>query len=301
MKTKKIIQNLLISAVVFFALDFSLGEIATYGIKKFYGLNLHSEILLIGHSHLMLATNKEQMEQELGMKISKFCREGADVKDRYIMSKMFLESPYSDKLRYVMYGVDLCTFTGEGLSSNSYMAFYPFMYSESMESYIKGQASPKDFYLKKFLHLYRFNDDVTKNAAIRGLRSDWSNKKHNVIDIETYKQRLANHDERSIQMNPELISMFKETIKMFTNRGIKVILVHTPTLDLLNDYEPDKFADICKWYEDYAAGDKMIEYWDFNPDYCHRHELFNDRLHVNATGQKLISSSIVEKFKSYEN
>lgn len=301
MNKKTKLRNLIIAVGSFIVLDLVIGEIATYGIKKFYGLNQHSEILLMGHSHLMLATDKEQMENDLNMQISKFCREGADVNDRYIMSKMYIESPYSDQLKYVLYGVDLCTFTGGGLSENSYKLFYPFIGSDVMENYIRQQASPSEFALNKVVNLYRFNDDVTKNAAIRGLRGDWSNKKHNVMDIEAYKQRLKNHDERDIQMTPELIDMFKKTVELFTKRGVKVILVHTPTLDLLNDYQPKEFSKICKWYEDFAAADTMVDYWDFNPEFSHRHEFFNDRLHVNAEGQKEITKSIGEKFKENEN
>ncbi|MDO4949030.1 MAG: SGNH/GDSL hydrolase family protein [Bacteroidales bacterium] len=295
MNTKPIIRNLTIAIVAFLALDFALGEIAVYGIRKFYGLNQHSDMLLIGHSQLMLATDKEQMEADLGLKISKFCREGADVNDRYIMSKMFLDSPYSDSLKYVVYGVDLYTFTNGNLSINSHKAFYPFVYDSNIEAYIRQHTGLTDFYLTKYISTYRFNDDITKNASLRGLRSDWSNK-NGVIDIEAYKKQLQDKSEFKIQMNPDLMKTFDNTVRLFTAKGVKVILVNTPTLDLLNANQPDKFKEITEWYETYARQNPMVEYWNFNQDYSSSHELFFDRIHVNVEGQKKVSAAMTRKF-----
>ena len=99
------------------------------------------------------------------------------------------------------------------------------------------------------------------------------------------------------QVNPELIAEFKETIEMLTERGIKVALVNTPTLDLLNNFEPDKYNMMVDWFQTYANAEPLVEYWDFNPEYSSHHELFHDRLHLNAEGQKVISPLITGKIK----
>ena len=99
-------------------------------------------------------------------------------------------------------------------------------------------------------------------------------------------------------MNPELIAEFKETVGMLTERGITVALVNTPTLDLLNDFEPDKYQMMVDWFQAYADEEPLVEYWDFNPEYSSHHELFHDRLHLNAKGQKVISKEITNKLKT---
>ena len=99
------------------------------------------------------------------------------------------------------------------------------------------------------------------------------------------------------RVNPELIAEFKETIEMLTERGIKVALVNTPTLDLLNNFEPDKYDMMVDWFQTYANAEPLVEYWDFNPEYSSHHELFYDRIHLNAEGQKVISPLITEKIK----
>ena len=291
----KYIKGLLIIILLFFACDFAVERFMKHGVDEMYGLNQYAEILLVGHSHLMLATDKQQMEKDLGVKVSKYTREGVNVSDRKIMIQQFLDSGYGDSLKVVLYGVDLCTFTGEGLSASSYKLFYPFIDDEKIGNYIHQQGGAKDYWLHKLVRTSRYSDDGFKNGAFRGWLHNWSNLKNGTVDIEAYKQRLQNGDERHIQMNQKLISEFKETIEMLTQRGVKVALVNTPTLDLLNNFEPDKYQMMVDWFQTYANEEPLVEYWDFNPEYSSHHELFYDRIHLNVEGQKVISSLITEK------
>lgn len=270
------------------------------GVNNYYGLNQPSEILLIGHSHLMLATDKKRLEDQLGMKVSKYCREGVNVTDKKTMVEHFLNSADADSLRYVLYGVDLATFTGDGLSQNSYKLFYPFIDDMFVDSYIRTQSAPLDYWLHKLVKTTRFSDDGLKNSTVRGWFGNWDNLKTNVIDIEVYKRKLANGDERSIQMNEELISQFKETMKILVDQNITVILVNTPTLDLLNEYEPEKYQKIIEWYHQYADKNDNVIFWDFNPEYQSDYSIFSDRLHLNQKGQKVITEEIIERIKNLE-
>lgn len=286
--------------VAFAVLDLSIERFMLYGVQESYGLRQHSQMLIMGHSHLMLATDKVRMEKELGIKISKYTREGVNVSDRKVMVKQYLDSPYSDSLKICLYGVDLCTFTGEGLSQNSYKLFYPFIDEPNFSEYIRQQADATDYWTHKLIRTSRYNDDGLKNASISGWLHDWRNRKYGQVDVEAYRQRLALGNERHIKMNEELMQEFTETMDMLTNRGVRVILVNTPTLDLLNDFEPDKFAQMTAWYEDYAAQNELVEYWDFNPEYASRYDLMRDRLHLNVQGQNVITGELIKMLKDYE-
>ena len=79
----------------------------------------------------------------------------------------------------------------------------------------------QDYWLHKLVRTTRYNDDAMKNGAARGWLHNWSNMKSGVIDIEAYKQQLTRGGERHIEMNPELIAEFCETIEMLTTRDIK--------------------------------------------------------------------------------
>lgn len=295
---RKTIASLLIVSIAALLVDYLSDRVMLHGVNAFYGLDQHSKILLVGHSHLMLATDKERMEKELNTTVSKYTREGVNVYDRKVMVHQYLSSAYSDSLKICLYGVDLCTFTGKGLSQNSYMLFYPFMDNAVIDDYIKGCSPATDYWLHKLLRVSRYNDDGIKGAAARGWRKDWSNRKNGVVDIPTYKKKLLNGDERHIEVEPELIAEFTKTIKMLTDRGVKVVLVNTPTLDLLNEYEPKKYEMVVDWFTQFASNHENVEYWDFNPEYSSRHELFHDRLHLNAKGQQVITTEIIDKLQS---
>lgn len=295
---RKTITSLLIVSIAALLVDYLFDRAMLHGVNAFYGLDRHSKILLVGHSHLMLATDKERMEKELNTTVSKYTREGVNVYDRKVMVHQYLSSAYSDSLKICLYGVDLCTFTGKGLSQNSYMLFYPFMDNAVIDDYIEKCAPATDYWLHKLLQVSRYNDDGLKGAAARGWRKDWSNRKNGVVDIPTYKKKLLNGDERHIEMEPELIAEFTETIKMLTDRGVKVVLVNTPTLNLLNEYEPEKYEMVVDWFTRFASDHENVEYWDFNPKYSSRHELFHDRLHLNAKGQQVITTEIIDKLQS---
>lgn len=295
MKRLNILIFIVIALLIFVICDNALNYCMMRGVNNYYGLNKSSELLLIGHSHLMLATDKERLENETGMSVSKYCREGVNVTDRKAMVEHFLNSGYSDSLKYVLYGVDLCTFTGSGLSKNSYQLFYPFIDNEYIDEYLKSQTSQTDYWLHKLIKTTRFNNDGLKNSVWRGWCDNWDNYKTNTINIKTYRQNLLKHGERDIMMNDTLIHQFKETIDMLTERGVKVILVNTPTLDLLNNYQPDKYKRIMNWFTEYADKDSLVYFWDFNPLYSANHSIFSDRIHLNNRGQNLITQELINR------
>lgn len=293
-----------VSAIMlFFVLDAVINSLMMHGVKNYYGLNGKPQILLVGHSHLMLATDKARMERELGMPISKYCREGVSVTDKKTMVEHFFNSVNTDSMKYVLYGVDLATFTGSGLSQNSYQLFYPFIDDPNIAKYVKSQASNEDYWLHKLIRTSRLNDDGLKNSAVRGWLNNWDNLKNKTIDIEAYKKWQAGGKERSIGMNENLMSQFRETVEFITSRGKTVILVNTPTLDLLNQYEPEKYERIMNWFREFADSNPKVLFWDFNPQYESDHTIFADRLHLNKKGQEVITTELIKKITQldYEN
>ncbi len=269
------------------------------GINKFYGLTQYSEILLIGHSHLMLATDKKRLEEETGEKVSKYTREGVNVVDRHYMVEQYLNSEYSDSLKVVLYGVDQFTFTNAGLSDNSYQLFYPFMDNPTMASFVKEkETNVYDYYTHKWLPLTRYSD-VLINASLRGWRNDFSNYKLGKIDIEAFKQQVRSNKQfnRDIEMDSTLIFVFKQTMDQIRQKNIRVILVNTPIVDALNQANSD-YNKVITFYQEYAQTHEGVEYWDLNPEYAGNYSLFYDPIHLNPEGQKVITGELIKRLKN---
>lgn len=298
---KRLIIVIIISVAAFFVLDLAIDCAMMLGIKNYYGLNQKPDILLLGHSHLMLATDKQRMEEELDMTVSKYCREGVSVADKKVMAEHFINSGLADSLKYVLYGVDLYSFTVGGLSNNAYKLFYPFMDDADVNDYIRREASVTDYWLHKIVRSSRYNNDGVKNGAARGWMSNWDNLKTNTIDVEQYKKEIAGGGEQKIEMNPKLIQSLKETVDMFTDKGITVILVNTPTLNLLNSYEPEMYNRMATWFKNYSDSNALVKYWDYNPRYSADYSLFSDKLHLNVKGQEIITTNLVKDLDSLNN
>lgn len=297
-RTKIILYVVLAAIVIFFAADFAAERLMKRGVDNYFGLNQNSEILLVGHSHLMLSVDKQRMESELGRKVSKYCREGVNAADRDVMVRHFLRSGHADSLRVVLYGVDLYTFTGEGLSKNSYQLFYPFIDSPDVDTYLRKEATPLNYWLHKIVRTSRYNSDAIKNSAIRGWQNNWDNYKTNVIDYKKYAASIAKSTPQPIEMNDTIMAALKHTVKTLTDRGIRVVLVNTPTIDLLNRSQGDRYRDITYWYRNFAASDSLVEFWDFNPAYSSNHTIFSDPIHLNTRGQQLITTELISRLRN---
>lgn len=265
------------------------------GLNRYFGLDSHSEVLLIGHSHLMLAVDKVNFEAEIGHSVSKYCREGVNVADRYEMIRQYLSSPYSDSLKVVLYGVDQFMFTGEGLSKNSYKLFYPFIDEENMDRYIRESAGFRDYWLHKLICTTRYSDALI-NSAIRGYRKDWSNYKVGNLDVDALKGQIKNGTQRHIHFEQDLIDCFEKTLSLLTQKGIRVVLINTPIAEPLNQYEPEEYHKIITYLQQKADSFPCIYYWDFNPKFSTRYDLLFDPIHLNVEGQKVVSNEMVKCF-----
>lgn len=295
---QKKILSILIFILLFISIDQGIKIVLNFGLNRYFGLDQHSEILLIGHSHLMLAIDKQELERQTHRKVSKYCREGVNTVDRNAMIKQYLSLPCSDSLKVVFYGVDQFMFTGEGLSENSYKLFYPFIDNFNINQYIKESSDAYDYWLHKIICTTRYSDALI-NSAIRGWRKDWSNYKEGNLDVENLKKQIMKGQQRHICFEQYLINSFEETLNLLTQKGIRVILINTPIAKPLNEYEPQQYKQIIDYFQYKADSSPLIHYWDMNPQYAEKYNLFFDPIHLNPQGQKQITEEIINNFHQY--
>jgi len=290
---------LIIAAVIVFAAgSWGLSTFLTGGLLRQYGLHKDAEILILGHSHVMLALNAETMQEKLGMSVSKYTREGVNVPERKLMAEHYLRLHPKAPLKYVIYGVDPYLFTMEGLSANSYLNFLPFMDDPAIDRYVKANASSVEYWKNKMLPLCRFSDGAI-NAGISGwMRHSGESLKTGKLDIEKTRMEIANGKIRLIKINSEAVQCFQETVALFTARGCKVILLNTPIIDLYNQEEAEMHQKVEAIYRKMAAESNLIEYIDLCPKYETRYELFRDPIHLNRDGQREITDSVVSHLKN---
>ena len=233
------IYKILIVLIVFFIFDYTFSNLLKEGLNRGFGLKQESEIFVVGHSHMMMGVNKEKLEKGLDCKVSKYTRTGVSLPERYLMTQQYLNSKYSSKLKAALIGVDAFTFSEGNISQNCYTLFYPFYEDENVNSYLKEHAKPLEYWQHKIIRLSRYSDDLI-NSSIRGWLHNDKNHKTNQINMGEFEKQRDKW-KSDIKFNHELMQKLNELIEMLTKRNVKVYLVNTPTLDVINHTQPEKY------------------------------------------------------------
>ncbi len=291
---KKSINIIGMGLVLFFTCDILIGLFLTNGLYKYYGLGTDAEIALVGHSHLMLGIDKTLLQIELGIPVAKYTREGVNIADRQMMVKqLILKNP---KLKTLVYGVDAWSFTGEGLSDNSYVLFYPFMGDKDINKYIKEQAETGNYWIHKLLKTSRFDESLI-SSSFRGYLNNWTNLKYGEVDTVRLKEQIKAGDFRRINNSTVNIELLKETIRELNRKNINVILLYVPTIDVYNQAEPKKFTETLEIFKQMADEFENVSFLNYLEPYSHDYSLFFDQIHMNPKGQELITKRLIQDLK----
>jgi len=277
------------------ALDRLAADFLEKGLSHSYGLDIPAEVLCIGHSHTALGIDKMVLERELGVPVAKYALNGANVADRLAMIKHYTDRQPSS-VKVLIYDVDAHVFTGAGLSVNSYTRFYPFMDSPSVDRYVRQHATFTDYSTRHALKLRRF-DLETCNASVRGWLQIDANFKQGMVDAERLKKEIAAGRIRHISFDEDYLKCFDETLQYTAQKGIHVVLVYIPTIDLLNEAEPEKYKQAIHTLQEFAKKYGHVTLLDYCSAFAHRHDLFYDPVHLNPRGQKAVTERLAQDIK----
>jgi len=291
----------LLSALIFLALlvalDIAIGITLEKGLKAYFGMNGKVDILCIGHSRTVLGIDAELLSQETGLKVAKYAVNGANISDRYAMIRQFLsEHP---EVRLIIYDVEASTFSSDGLSSNSYRLFFPFMDNTEMKAYLQNQRqSMKDLMLKKVIKTSRY-DETTFFLALRGIVGMNRNLKYGRFNEERAKRWIEQGKNRPVKIDPKSYEVFLSTIDFVKSHGVNMLLVDMPTVNLLNQSEWPASREVRNLFQGLKAQNFKIDYYDLSSIYQDNYEIFYDMIHLNAHGQKMVTTLVAERVKSY--
>jgi hypothetical protein len=282
---------LLLFLALLSAVDRLFGFTLERGLERYFGLDSPAQVLCIGHSHTVLGIDKTGLEDEVGVPVAKYARQGADAENRLVMLRHYLErQPGSVKI--MVYDVDAHTFTSAGLSANSHRLFYPFLSSPAVRGYVsQSAASPLECGLRRLVVTSRFSE-VTLALSARGWLRKWTNFKVGSVDVERLQKQIVAGDIRPISFDEDAIRVFEETLREARSHYIHVVLALIPTLDLVNNAQPEAYAQAVQLLGQYATRDTGVTFLNYNPELSHRHELFYDAIHMNPAGQRQVTERL---------
>ena len=287
-----LIKKCLVGLLIFIIVNILCLKLFNHGLKEYYCL-WPADILVIGHSMSEMAIDRDLLEKLTGHSVAKYCMNGTAIPDRFVMIRHYLEST-GHKPKVILYDIGPRSFS-KGLSINSHALFYPFINeSPTVANYIHSNATSKDYYLKMLVPLSRY-DDSRIGAVVRGFRHDWKNHSVKQLNIEHHKRQIAKGDIWKVQLNPDTQTVFEETLDFLEKQDIRLFLLHLPNVDLLNNAEPEKSAEILEYIRKTVSRHPNVTFIDANTPFESRHELFIDLLHLNPKGQQEVTSFLANK------
>jgi len=272
--------------------DHTLYRVFRSALDHYRGFDVDARVLLVGHSHTELGLDKCLLEQGLRIPVAKYALDGASTFDRYIMIRHYF-SETKNPPDFVIYDVDAHTFTSDGLSHNSYRLLFPYMDHPVVDEYVRRNAHSSSEYLsRKLLPLSRF-DEAQINAVLRGLTSDWSNRKIGTLDVEALNKKIAGGQIQPIRFDRRNVEIFEKTVAFVRSQGAVLVLLYIPTFSAYNDIEPQCYAQAIGMFEHYAEQDKGVVFLNYNPVYAEQAELFYDPIHLNAKGREVVTQTLI--------
>lgn len=269
-----------------------MSSFLAHGLERGYGMDKPVDILCVGHSHTALGIDGPGLSDRLGLRVAKFALNGANAADRLIMIRHFLETQ-SSNVELIVYDVDAHTFTGQGLSLNSYALFYPYMDTISARDYVRRAAPFSTYWMRRLVRLSRF-DLNSCNASLRGwLRID-SNFKRGTVDLARLRKDIDRGEIRPISFDQECIDCVEQTLDFIASKGIHCVLAYIPTVDVFNQAEPEKYNRAIAMLKSYADRYDTVTFLDYNVLFAHRHELFFDPIHLNAEGRAVVTEQLAQ-------
>lgn len=294
---KRNLFRIILFLLLVISLDYIMSFVLLKGIERNYGLKSDADILIIGHSHLMLAIDKVELERLTGRKVAKYTREGVNIADRLIMLKQYF-AVCKKKPEMVVFGVDPWLFTGEGLSKNSYMLFYPFMDTPEVDKYVSLSTPNRfDYYSHKYIRTRRFDVSLI-NASLRGYMNNWSNLKLGVVDTIKLRNEMALGIYRKIKFDQTNITILSEILKFLEKQKVKVILFNPPVYRPLITIQSASYLKAMQIIDAQVTKYNNTVLIDISPEFTNYTAFFFDPIHMNPEGQKVVTKVFGRKLNA---
>ena len=292
---RRVLLKALIFVFFFFIMDTAIYAVLKRGIVKYYGLDKSAEILCVGHSHMVLGIDSERLEKEMGVRVAKYAIAGANAFDRFWMIKHYVN--INPSVQTVIYDVDARLFDSHGLSSSSYTLFLPFLEDKVMSQYLRQQTSWQEYYTSRIIKTARFRDQ-TLNISLRGLFGRAETKKTSQLHPEQYHGYLERERRRKVRINRQTVDFFHDTLKYVSSRGVNVILLFVPVVDLLNEIDTANQKKVVQIFRQAAKTNQNVYFLNYRNVFQHDHSLFFDPRHLNDKGKQAITKRLIDDLQT---
>lgn len=291
-------KKCIILLLIFFFFDFLISIVLLKDLKKTFILNQNPDILINGSSMSGSGFNRQEIENLTGRHVATYIREGISVFDRYEMINHFFYL-YPEGIETVVYEVNPVLLSGIKTAENVYTHFFPFMDDKTIDNYIKGNATPIEYYIHKVIRTTRFESRSHIRIILRVLGKT-DNIKTNTLDTTALIPLISDKWKKEVIIRQADREIFEKTMEVISSHNSKIILVMMPMYWIkLQTFNNEGYRNLCKYFEDYCLSREGAVFLDLNRDsLIYNASYFSDQLHFNVYGQrkitKIISSYLIK-------
>jgi hypothetical protein len=270
-------------------LDRILFAVLFKGFDRYFGLDRECQIVFVGNSRTALGIDHRMIEKQLGVTCGKFALNGAATETRSAMLKYLCKSQPHTKT--VVLDVSGYSFNDRNLSSGAYTLLYPYIDTESIQSYVAQNAKKfGEVTLRKIFLSSRFNS-TTLNLAIRGLLGRDDNLKFSQVNLEQLRHRIAAGKTQSMSVDPDALAAFESALQLLLQNGKNVVLVYLPVVKILNDVDRNQHDTNVARFQKFA-NDPNVFFLDLNSANEENYEIMFDGIHLNNKGKRQLSREL---------
>ena len=284
--------------LIVLCLDRALDAVLRHGLDKYYKLGEPAAVLCVGHSHTILGLDGELLERSLGAPVTKYAADGVGTIDRLAMIKHYFSRQKAPPPAVVIYDVDGYTFTSEGLASNAYRQFFPYMDEPEMSSFIRDCCTSKsDLAMRELLRSLRYDESLI-SRAVRGYAGYRTNLKVGRLDPARVKRQIEDNRVRRPKIDLDNVHCFEQTMKTVLSHGSKFVMVYVPTTDLINSVDGPTQRRVVDMLRAYASTRQGVYFLDYNKGYESSYDLFSDPVHLNREGQRVVTEKLAADLRA---
>lgn len=293
-------KKILIFLVLFFVVDYAVSALLLNGLNKYFGLHTQSDMFINGSSMSMSGFDKTNLENVLHKKISFYTRTGVSLQDRSAMLHHYFDSS-SQKTDIAVFEVNPLLFSKKFTSANVYMLFLPFIDEPSMAEFIRTNTDTKEFWVRKLIRCSRYNSDMIA-LAIKGYTGNYKNQKNITLDVNALQGMMKETNSVPVELNPQKIKLFQETIGLMQKHCNKIILVNMPIFTTkLKTFKTQEYRAYLNLVQQSADASKNIYFLDLSqPNIDDQAAYFSDPLHLNSSGQEQITAAMTQFLSAHK-
>ena len=292
---KKFLLKLSIFIILFFLIDFILGQIleplyfkvesgtifnSVYGIR-----DSHEEILLMGASEVKHSFISKQIEDSLGLSCYNLAFDGNNIYYQYAVLREILK-------RYTPHVVVIST-TITAEDESTVTSLFPFHKNYNRIKETIFEIAPIEKY-KLISNAYVYNSLILNIIQGLILPEPQTNGYKPLYRGDT-KNNLAVRN-YSIPSSPRSFDYFDKFLNLAVTSGCSVIVVNTPKYFINSSYDrPSEIKELVSKYK--------IAYLNYENDttYINHNDYFYDGVHLANKGAEVFTSRFISDLKDIVN